>query len=273
MRRKLSCLILSFFCVSFIFNTQCSSAEDVSMTQKDKFNEQNIMADLWFQTSGEAKALYYQGYNIGTEKMNQALKKKYKKKPAVVLDIDETIVNNSPLDAKFSKVGQGSLNEKEWRKWIAKAKAKPLPGALDFLKEADRRGVDIYYISDRSDKTLERTMLNLKNIGAPQVTKNHVLLKRDGEKNKNRRRKLVAKTHRILLYFGDNLSDFEGFEYPTIKKRANKVDKMRLDFGNKLIVFPNPMYGNWEKALYNGKNNLSNEEKIKIRKSLLQGDD
>ncbi|MFD2617251.1 5'-nucleotidase, lipoprotein e(P4) family [Terrilactibacillus laevilacticus] len=272
MRRKLNCLIMALLCVTFIFDTQSSYAKD-GMNHKEQTNEQSIMADLWFQTSGEAQALYYQGYNIGTEKLKQALKKKYSKKPGVVLDVDETIVNNSPLDAKFSKVGQGSLNEKEWRKWIAKAKAEPLPGALDFLKEADRRGVDIYYISDRSDKTLKRTMLNLKNIDAPQVTENHVLLKRDHEKNKNRRRKLVAKTHRILLYFGDNLSDFEGFEYPTIKDRRNKVDKMKRAFGNKFIVFPNPMYGHWEKALYNGKTKISNEEKLKIRKSLLQGDE
>lgn len=231
--------------------------------------EQNTMSVLWFQTSGEAKALYLQGYNFGKMRLDELLKKKKMvRKPAVVLDIDETIVDNSPYQAWNVQSGKGyPLN---WNEWIDRAEAKPLPGAVEFLKYARSKGVDIYYISNRKEAQKAATIKNLKRIGAPQADSKHVLLQQPGEKGKETRRREVARSHEILLLFGDNLGDFSGFDDLSASGRIQAAERRKEEFGTKLIVFPNPMYGDWEGAIYNYDFSKSDAEKNKLRKENLQ---
>jgi 5'-nucleotidase (lipoprotein e(P4) family) len=227
--------------------------------------EQNTMSVLWFQKSGEAKALYYQGYNIGKMRLDEALAKK-PKNPAVVLDIDETIVDNSPLFA----ANLDPTNSFSWEEWIMMKKAKPLPGAVDFLKYANKKGVDIYYISNRKEAMKKATIKNLKQIGAPQVDEKHVLLMQPNEKGKETRRQNVAATHQIILLFGDNLGDFSNFDDLSVSGRINGVDRRKAEFGQKFIVFPNPMYGDWEEAIYHYDTGKSDADKVNLRKESLE---
>jgi 5'-nucleotidase (lipoprotein e(P4) family) len=230
-------------------------------------SSQQLLSDLWFQTSGEAKALYYQGYNIGTMRLDQTLDKGTEKKPAVVLDLDETVFDNSPYQAYTAK--ENKEYPDQWDKWVASAKAKALPGAIDFLNHADKKGVDIYYISNRKESQKEATIKNLQLIGAPQATPDHVLLQQPEEKGKENRRQQVAKNHQILLFFGDNLSDFSGFEGKELTERNAMVEQMKSQFGDKLIIFPNPMYGDWEGAIYHFDYSKSDEEKDQLRRNHL----
>lgn len=229
-------------------------------------NDQNMMSVLWFQTSGEVKALYYQGYNLGKMRLDEILKRKKKAlKPAVVLDIDETIVDNSPFLAW--EVCNGKSSSFGWDDWVKRSAAKPLPGAIDFLKYADSRGVEIYYISNRKEALKTATVKNLRQIGAPMADQEHVFLLKPGEKGKDARRIQVGRTHDILLLFGDNLGDFSGFDHLSANERGKAVVKQRAEFGRKLIVFPNPMYGDWEEALYKYRSVDSDAEKAELRRS------
>lgn len=228
--------------------------------------EQNTMSTLWYQTSGEARALYYQGYNIGKLKLDKALHKK-PKNPAVILDLDETVFNNSPYDAWTVLTGQGY--PAKWEEWVQKAEAAALPGVIDFLKYADKKHVDIYYISNRTVAQSKATLKNLKRIGAPQANINHLLLKKPGEEGKEARRQQVAQNHEIILFFGDNLTDFSGFDNQTVEKRNQTTDEKKEQFGDKLIIFPNPMYGDWEGAIYRYDYTLPDEEKSQLRRDNL----
>ncbi|ULT58031.1 5'-nucleotidase, lipoprotein e(P4) family [Neobacillus drentensis] len=233
--------------------------------------EQNTMSVLWFQNSAEAKALYYQGYNLGRVRLDELLKNRPKTsvlKPAIVLDIDETILDNSPHQAWFVLYGKGIPFG--WNGWFNRGEAKALPGAIEFLQYANARGVAIFYISNRNEAQKEPTMKNLINAGAPQVNSEHVLLQQPGEKGKETRRIQVAKTHDVLLYFGDNLGDFSGFEGLSVSERSQEAAKRQAEFGRKLIVFPNPMYGDWEGAIYQYDYRKTNEEKDKLRKQQLE---
>ena len=233
--------------------------------------EQNTMSILWFQNSGEAKALYYQGYNIGKMRLDEILRKKqYNRalKPAIVLDIDETILDNSPHQASYVVNGKG--DPRDWSKWIKRADAKLLPGALDFLRYADSKGVEIFYISNRQEAAKEPTIKNLQKVGVPQADANHVLLQQESENGKENRRQQVAKTYDILLLFGDNLGDFSGFDGLTDRGRLETVNKLKEEFGKKLIVFPNPMYGDWEGAIYDFNLKKPWQEIEKIRRDHLQ---
>lgn len=254
--------VLSFLLISVSVNAMEGAAGPACNLQK-----QNTISVLWFQTAGETKALFHQGYNIGKMRLDEALEKKAKK-PAVVLDLDETVLDNSPYFAWTIKTG--IRNRETWKEWINRAEAKALPGAVEFLTYADSKGVEIFYISNRKEAQKKATIKNLQQIGAPQATAEHVLLKQPGEKGKETRRQHVAKTHDIVLLFGDNLSDFKGFDRLSAPERVQNVEKQKDEFGKKLIVFPNPMYGDWEKAIYNNNFGISNSEKAKLREGSLQ---
>lgn len=271
MRKKLAPLLLSSTLLLSFYGTRSSAAEPPTAAPPVNLQEQNTMSVLWFQTSGEAKALYHQGYNLGKMRLDELLKKVPKKmtrRPAIVLDIDETIVDNSPYQAWSVKSGKGyPVN---WNEWINRAEAKPLPGAVEFLKYARSKGVEIFYISNRKEVQKAATIKNLKAIGAPQADLRHVLLQQPEEKGKETRRQQVAENYDILLLFGDNLGDFSGFDDLSASGRIQAVERRKEEFGKKLIVFPNPMYGDWEGAIYNYKYSLSETEKNKLRKASLQ---
>jgi 5'-nucleotidase (lipoprotein e(P4) family) len=268
LKKKFKCFLTVLMALSL--SSLNVKAETISSSPVNLY-EQNTMSVLWFQNSAEAKALYYQGYNIGRMRLDELLRDRPKTnvlKPAIVLDIDETILDNSPHQAWYVLHGKGVPFG--WNTWFNRGEAKALPGAIEFLQYANARGVSIFYISNRNEAQKEATMKNLVNAGAPQVNSRHVLLQQPGEIGKETRRIQVAKTHDILLYFGDNLGDFSGFDRLAISERSQEVDKRQDEFGRKLIVFPNPMYGDWEGAIYQYDYRKTNEEKDRLRKKLLE---
>ncbi len=232
-------------------------------------NEHLVMATLYLQTAAEARALRYQAFNLATVRLDQALaQSKFAKKPAVILDIDETILDNSPYEAYLIKSNQSF--PAGWKAWIGKAEARPLAGARAFLEHADQKGVDIFYVSNRKIQSLQSTMENLKKAGFPQVRKDHVYL-RENTSSKEARRQAIARTHQILLLLGDNLNDFaQVFEHKSVEKRFAVTDSLKAKFGKSFIVLPNPMYGEWEGAIYNYHWKMSAAQKDSARKAALR---
>jgi 5'-nucleotidase (lipoprotein e(P4) family) len=173
---------------------------------------------------------------------------------AIVLDIDETLLDNSPHQALM--IVSDSNYPYMWNEWCALAKAEVVPGALEFLKYADKKGFQIYYISNRKEKyTREGTLKNLLDKGFPQVRDSHVLLRlertADNPKpsDKQPRRDIVtANGHDIVLLIGDNLGDFYSDEHDGGLRQA-QVDSFKSEFGNKFIILPNAMYGNWPASI------------------------
>lgn len=229
---------------------------------------QYIMAYVWFQTSGEARALYYQAFKLADMMLESNLADpSVTKKRAVIVDIDETILDNSPYNVALTEEDR-EFDPTLWDQWVKLAKARALPGAVEFLTKADRLGVDIYYVSNRSQDELESTIRNLKAAGFPQADASHLLLSR-GEHSKESRRQLIEQDHHIVLLMGDNLNDFANvFEGKNVADRNKEVDRLRNEFGKSFIVLPNPMYGDWEAALYNYKR-LTPEQKLAARKQAL----
>lgn len=267
--RKLTMLFAAAFYL-LIFPNSLSLAQ-AEKSPLESLYEQNTMSVLWFQKSGEAKALYYQGYYLGKLRLDEILSKKPKRnglKPAIVLDIDETVLDNSPYHAWMVQTGKG--DPIDWSDWFNRAEAKPLPGALDFLKYAESRGVEIFYISNRKEAHKEATIKNLQMVGAPKADKEHVLLQQKKEIGKEIRREQVAKDYDIVLLFGDNLGDFKGFDQLSVADRMKSVDRINAEFGSKFIVFPNPMYGDWEGAIYDYDLKKAPADYMKIRKDNLQ---
>ena len=104
----------------------------------------------------------------------------------------------------------------------------------------------------------------------PNADTSHVFL-RTTSSEKQARRDRVLETHEVVLYMGDNLSDFSDvFDNQSTESRNQLVEDMQASFGDKFIVFPNPMYGDWEsKGIYENNRGWTNEQKDSIRLSKL----
>ncbi len=227
------------------------------------------LAVLWFQQAAERRALSCQAFNIARQRLDEAIaQRKPEDKLAVVVDIDETILDNSPLEAALSKNGQ-PYTDAAWKAWSHRGIAKALPGAQPFLTYAASNNVEVFYVSNREVDEFDATRDNLIAERFPMVDAEHLRLKEFSEKGKERRRRDIAASHKIVLLMGDSLGDFAGiFEGQKAAARDQLTEENREKFGLEFIVLPNPMYGAWEDCLY--PKGLSDAQKAEFRRSLLQ---
>ena len=244
--------------VSTYFVTISRAQQGVPAVQAAVDNEYQAGATLWMQKAAEFRALSYQAYNLARWQLDADLEKKnFKKLPkterkmlrAIVVDIDETVLDNSPSQANGIK-NAVPFNLKDWHAWGEMRKAKALPGSVDFLNYAFSKGVKIFYVSNRDEVQKQATIDNLKSVGFTDISAENVIL-RTAESGKENRRKSIAAKYRIVLLMGDNLDDFSDvFERKTVGDRFTETDKAKGHWGKRFIVLPNAMYGTWENAIY-----------------------
>lgn len=230
-----------------------------------------LNAVAWVQTSVEYRASAMQAWTAASAALPKALKDrkwsaaieqtgKFKKlPPAIIVDIDETVLDNSPVQARFLLEGDGRFDRATWEKWTQEGAAKPVPGAVEFLNLAASRGVTVFYVSNRSAAESAGTLANLNRHGFPITAEargglgDSVLLRDEKEGwsgDKTSRRQAVAAHYRIIMLCGDDLGDF----LPARKSREQRdadTAKYMDWFGQRWIVLPNPIYGSWEDTLAN----------------------
>ena len=228
-----------------------SGDNKITLTYDQLRSRENTMGSLWYQNAAEVDALYQQGYNVATNKLKELLKQPTDKPYSIVLDIDETVLSNIPFQVKMIKDGT-AFNPKLWDEWVQKAEATPVAGAKEFLQFADKNKVQIYYISDRTDAQVDATIKNLEAQGLPVQGRDHLMFKKEGDKSKEGRRQEVIKHTNLVMLFGDNLVDFAEFSTKSEADRDKMFEQLKAEFGDKFIIFPNPMYGSWESAVYQG---------------------
>ena len=228
-----------------------SGDNKITLTYDQLRSRENTMGALWYQNAAEVDALYQQGYNVATNKLKELLKQPTNKPYSIVLDIDETVLSNIPFQVKMVKDGT-AFNPKLWDEWVQKAEATPVAGAKEFLQFADKNKVQIYYISDRTDAQVDATIKNLEAQGLPVQGRDHLMFKKEGDKSKEGRRQEVLKHTNLVMLFGDNLVDFAEFSTKSEADRDKMFEQLKAEFGDKFIIFPNPMYGSWESAVYQG---------------------
>ncbi len=230
--------------------------------------EHTVAAVLWMQTAAELRALQHQAFNLARMVLDRDLETGPADSRAVVVDIDETVLDNSPYQAGL--IVRGSGYPEGWSDWCAAAEAAAVPGAVEFLEYAASRGVQVYYISNRKTAELKGTQRNLAALGFPQVREDRLLL-RSSESSKTARRDSVMREHRIVLLLGDNLNDFSAvFERLGVLDRLAAVEDHREAWGRRFIVLPNPMYGDWEGAVYGYDWGAAAEDGNRMRKTALR---
>ena len=270
-----SLLVLISVCSTYYVTVNTVAQQSTATAQQvgTANNEYQAGATLWMQHAAEYRALAYQAYNLAKLQLDQdfRINRNKKQRRAIVVDADETVIDNSAAQAWGIKYHQPFTSD-NWLAWCRREQATAIPGALEFLKYAHKKGVRIFYITNRNVGEEEtHTINNLKKLGFPDVSDETVIC-RSGQtgSGKESRRQIVLKKHRIVILMGDNLNDLaEVFEKKSVDDRKKAVDDLKEMFGKKFIVLPNAMYGEWESAFYNYER-LTDEQKTAKRSEWLK---
>jgi 5'-nucleotidase (lipoprotein e(P4) family) len=239
--------------------------------QAAKTPNDNLNAVAWMQTSVEFRLIAGQTWRGALVQLDRAIKtpgwdaltKEDRANPAkglppaIIVDVDETMLDNSPYQARLIRDGQ-SYNEATWAEWVKEEAAKPVPGALEFARAASARGVKIFYLSNRAEDLRDATLSNLRKAGFPVKDASQFLglgMVVDGCESegseKGCRRQLVGSKHRVLMQFGDQIGDMVTVVANTPAGREQAVRPYLGWVGERWFVLPNPSYGSWEPALFN----------------------
>jgi 5'-nucleotidase (lipoprotein e(P4) family) len=221
---------------------------------------------LWMQTSAEYKVLARQQYRAAQDALDKALDSKdttwsaaveqlntHANLPsAVILDLDETVLDNTPFEARLIQERM-PFDREQFKSWIAKAEAPAVPGAVEFVRHARERGVTVFFITNRygdeepdTRRNLERLSITLPE-SVDTVLSSH---ENNWPSDKKDRRHFVAQKYRILLLIGDDLADFVSTGRNEVSERRKIAEQYTDKWGKVWFLIPNPIYGSWELALY-----------------------
>jgi 5'-nucleotidase (lipoprotein e(P4) family) len=232
----------------------------------------NLNAVLWVQRSQEYRASALQTWKSAGEHLDRALTDKAwtallpeeggnhqsaTLKPAVVVDVDETVLDNSPYQARLVRDGT-SYNDATWAAWVDEQQAQAVPGAVAFAQLAAAKGVTMVYISNRTAAMKDATVANLRKVGFP-VADDSVYLGlgtpvpgcTEVGSEKGCRRQLAARQYRVLMQVGDQFTDFLQVEDNTLANRDALLEQHQDWIGSRWWILPNPTYGGWEGAAFN----------------------
>jgi acid phosphatase len=230
---------------------------------------ENLDAVLWMQTAVEYKASAVQTYRLAQAALLQGLRDPHwtaaieqtgdfgNLPPAVILDLDETVIENSAFQARMITSPDG-YSVAAWNKWMEEESATLVPGAIDFLQFAHANGVTPIYITNRTcdtSKADDPTVQVLRKLRVPlDSAPERIFCNPDSKSSdKTARRAMVAAKFRILLLFGDQLGDFVGIpaDAANLEGREKLYEAYQGLFGERWFQLPNPMYGSWEGVVGN----------------------
>jgi 5'-nucleotidase (lipoprotein e(P4) family) len=239
-------------------------APSSTRVQAERQTHENLNAVLWMQTAAEYRASAVQAYRLAQLQLDVALRDPEwtaateqtgdvsSLPAAVILDLDETVLDNSAFQARAVQDGS-TYSEDAWNRWAEERKAGAIPGAIEFLTEATSRGVTPFYVTNRDHKVEDATRDVLAKLGVPVTSERDAVLMRHENgwdaSDKSSRRQSVAASYRVLLLIGDNLEDFVSGTRASVTDRDALMEKYDTFWGRKWIVLPNPTYGSWEGAL------------------------
>ena len=261
----------TFIILNLVFLVSCATNQIVTKESDSKLFEivkNNKVQDYaWVDLAAEYDGMTIQVYNTAMNQLDDRInstdsalfnsKRKIDKtskkssKTAIVVDLDETIISSIELQKQFH--ANGKFNDDMLVKWMMQSRSSAISGALEFLQKAAKKGVTIFYVSNRR-RTLETaTRLNLKNLGFPLLDDIDTVLMRyeqkDWSSDKTSRWLFIEENYRIIMQFGDSLNDFIYAKKMSPAENDQAVKNYQEYWGDKWFLLPNPLYGHWEKML------------------------
>ena len=191
----------------FSSNAQAERIPNLDALKKElrDYHECTCKCGCWTRDiDGQAdKAIAYLRQRAAHRRPNEKL--------AVILDIDETTLSNytEELDHDFA------YNAADFDAWVQTAQAPAIAGTLRIYKEAQRLGVDVFFITGRKETERDATERNLRAQGFGGW---RLLFMRPvehgtqtiGEYKAVIRGQLVKQGYVLALNVGDQWSDLKG---------------------------------------------------------------
>ncbi len=263
-----------------VLSAGLSVAAPSAFAQESVPQNDDLDATLWVSNSVEYKANTLALYQLAKMRLDEALADKnwtaaseqtgaYQDlPPAVILDADETAIDNGGYESWLVVAGK-DFSGKTWGAWVQDAEAKAVPGAVEFTKYADSKGVKVFYVTNRTADQEDATRKNMEALGFPMGGNVDTFLmakeKEDWTSKKGTRRAFIAKDYRILLNIGDNYGDFSDDYAGSEADRLASLEKNMAHIGHDWIFIANPEYGSFESAPFMGDYKKSPDERRKLK--------
>jgi 5'-nucleotidase (lipoprotein e(P4) family) len=254
---------------------------------ESSLTHESLDAVLWAKTSAEYRASTEQAYRLAEVRLDEALRPENAAwtaevgqvgdytdlPPAVVLDVDEGVLETSTFQAGLVEKHR-RFRLAEWNDWVQKEEGRAVPGAVEFAQYARARGVRIFYVTNREHAVEGATRRNLQKLGFPvDADGGNILSKNEREgwgSDKGSRREFVAASYRVVLIAGDDLNDFVSGSRLAPRERVALARRWGSNWGTKWIILPNPIYGGWERSLYEFNSRLTPAEILRRKHSYLE---
>lgn len=245
-----------------------------------------LLANLWMQRAVEYRANTLTVYALARIRLDEALADRnwtaapgeqtgdfQNLPPAVVLDVDETVLDNSKYQVWLMRADQ-SFSTKSWNQFCAARISAAIPGAVEFTRYAESKGVMVFYVTNRGAETEKDTRENMATLGFPMGGNVDTFLMQ-GEKSdwtgaKSTRRAAIAKDYRVLLNIGDNLGDFDDRYRSSEAERVKAYEAGMPYWGKQWLMLPNPTYGSFDTAPYGHDFKKSRDEQRKAKRDVLE---
>jgi acid phosphatase len=245
-----------------------------------------LNAVLWMQRSVEYKAAAMAAFGLAQLRLDQALADRdwtavvpkelsgpYQSlPPAVILDVDETVLDNSGYQA-WMAIKDTTFDPKTWTAYVNSVSSLAIAGAVEFARYADSKGVKVFYVSNRTAEEEPATSKNLERLGFPMGGVVDTILtareRPDWGSAKGTRRAYITREYRVLLNLGDNLGDFVDDYRGTEAERLAVLEQHKSRWGREWIMLPNPSYGSFESAPFKHDFKLSEVEKRRAKRAAL----
>ena len=245
---------------------------------------ETLDATLWVQTSAEYDAVVREIYRSAAERLIEALADStwtaateqagdfWHLPPAVILDVDETFIDNVAYAARL--VQTGTRYPEGWDDFVREARSPAVSGAIEYVNRARRMGITVFFVTNRDAHLEEATRQNLVWVGfTPDSTTDTVLMRgetQDWNSDKSSRRAYVASSYRVLALLGDDLNDFLPANDMSTPVRARAVEDHAIYWGRKWFVLPNPTYGGWMVALTRFSRDLDTDDEVELKRDALE---
>jgi 5'-nucleotidase (lipoprotein e(P4) family) len=231
-------------CIALVVAGCASTSQTLAVSQPMAVTPVTVPDAIhWYRDAAEQKAIYLEVYRAAVNSARTLAAGLPEGSWGVILDIDETVLDNSDYQKRQALAGQG-FSADTWNAWILERRASRLPGAKEFIDTiTDGLHGRIVLITNRKQEQCSATEDNLR---AVSVRYNRILCDRTGDSDKNERFRAVVngqpgvKPLNVLIWIGDNIQDFPSLSQQNVEDFSA--------FGTRYFAVPNPMYGSWQKV-------------------------
>ncbi|MFC1610077.1 5'-nucleotidase, lipoprotein e(P4) family [Myxococcota bacterium] len=206
---------------------------------------------LWMRTSAEYGAICMQTFDAAWQRISSADSHEQGKPPAVVMDLDETVLDSLAFQYLHARSGE-PWDESKWLKWNTEHSdlISLVPGAKSFVDKLRNRGIHVAYVSNRDQSLKAPTLRVLARLGIASSENDIDLQLRADTGSKADRRGKILEEFEVLAYLGDNLADlseiFDKTETTSHQDRFQQLCANRQRLGKTWFVLPNPIFGAWK---------------------------